>query len=98
MNSNFMHCLRVAALSVAATSALAQEAESPVAVNTEGLPDHVRARIEEKAQHGITELRRYLDSTKHIHGLRTEFVVKSGESQALAKAREEDLRVAQKVE
>jgi len=76
MKSNFMNCLRIAALSVAATSAVAQEAETPVAVNIEGMPDHLRARIEEKAQQGVTELRRYLDSTKHIHGLRVELVVK----------------------
>jgi hypothetical protein len=94
MKTSLMSCLRIAALSMAATSALAQE-EAPVAVNTGGLPDHLRARIEEKAQHGVSELRRYLDSTKHIHGLRVDVVVKSGDSRALAKAAEEDVKVAQ---
>ena len=98
MKSNFKNRLRVAALSVVATSAIAQEAEPPVAVRTEGVPDHLRARVEEKAQHGVTELRRYLDSTKHIHGLRVEFVVKAGEFQTLANAREENLRLAQRSE
>ena len=79
MKSRFMNRLRIAAISVAATSAVAQDAEPPVAVTTEGMPDHLRARVEEKAQNGITELRRYLDSTKHIHGLRVELVVKADE-------------------
>jgi len=98
MKSNFTNCLRIAALSLAATSAVAQEAEFPVAVNTEGLPDHVRARIEDKAQNGITELRRYLDSTKHIRVLRVELVVKQGDTQALATASEDNLNIAQQAE
>ena len=95
MKSKFMNRLRVAALSVAATSAVAQEAEPPVAVKTEGLPVYLRVRIEEKAQHGVTELRRYLDSTKHIHGLRVEFIVKPGEYKTLAEAREENRKLAE---
>ena len=93
MKPRFSNRLRVAAFSVLATSAVAQDVEPPVAVRTEGLPDHLRARIEEKAQHGITELSRYIDSTRHIHGLRVEFVVKAGEFQPVANAREE-LRLA----
>jgi len=84
MKTRFMNRLRVAALSVLATSAVAQDAEPPVAVATDGLADHVRARVEEKAQQGITELRRYLDRTRHIHGLRVELVVKPDQSEAAA--------------
>ena len=77
MKSRFMNRLHVAAISVAVTSSVAQASEPPVAVNTAGMPDYLRARIEEKARQGVTELRRYLDSTKHIHGLRVELVAKS---------------------
>jgi hypothetical protein len=77
MKSRFMNRLHVAAISVAVTSSMAQASEPAVAVNTAGMPDYLRARVEAKAQQGVTELRRYLDSTKHIHGLRVEFVVKS---------------------
>jgi len=76
MKARFMNRLHVVAISVAATSSMVQGAEPAVAVNTAGMPDYLRARVEAKAQQGVTELRRYLDSTKHIHGLRVELVVK----------------------
>jgi hypothetical protein len=66
--------LAVATL-VVAPSAFAQEAEKPVAVNTVGLPDHLKARIEEKAQEGPTALIRYINNTRHIHNLRVEMIV-----------------------
>jgi hypothetical protein len=89
--------LAVAAFSVA-TSAFAQEAEKPVNVNTQGLPDHLKARIEQKAQEGQTSLIRYLNSTRHIHNLRVEFIVKPDDPAAMAKAKGEPRKVADRSE
>jgi hypothetical protein len=76
MKTNFTKSVLAAALFATALSAAAQEAEPPVAVITDGLPDHVRVRVEEKAQQGHTALRRYIYSTRHIHNLRIEMIVK----------------------
>ena len=65
-----------AASRVVATSAVAQEAEKPVRVKTDGMPEYLKVRIEAAAQQGPTALRRYLDSTRHIHNIRMESIVK----------------------
>jgi hypothetical protein len=87
-----------AAAFVVSTSAFAQEAEKPVTVKTDGLPDHVRARIEEKAQKGLTELTRYVNSTRHIHNLRVEFIVKPEDASTTAKVSAEPSKVAERAE
>lgn len=77
-----------AALFVVAGSALAEEARRPVAVNTDGLPDHLRIRIEEKAKQGPDALRRYLESVRHIYDVRMDLIVRNDEPAAVAKAGE----------
>jgi len=52
-----------------AGAALAQETEPPVAVNTDGMPLHVAARVKQKAAQGITALRRYVWITRAINEL-----------------------------
>lgn len=56
-----------------ALGAVAQE--PPVAVNVDGLPSHVRARILEKAKLGRTALIQYLNRTYTVHQLRPQFVI-----------------------
>jgi len=55
--------LLVLALAGAAPS-LAQPAEPPVRIRTEGLPAHVAQRLHEKARLGMTELVRYIHRTR----------------------------------
>ena len=64
-----------AAVLLVSGSALAQVSEPPVRVNTAGMPDYLRARIEAKAREGKTTLIRYLHRTRMIHGLRLEDVL-----------------------
>jgi len=73
------HHLVAASLFAIAGVAVAQQPEAPVAVNVEGLPQDIRARIEEKAKEGPTALIRYLQRTRHIHHLRPEDVIKAPE-------------------
>ena len=75
MNTNLIRTMVAATLSAVATSVAAQEAEEPVAVNTDGMPDHLKVRVEEAAKQGPTALRRYLDSTRHIHNIRMMAIV-----------------------
>jgi hypothetical protein len=99
MKTNFTKSVLVAVLFATALSAAAQEAEPPITVITEGLPDHVRARVEEKAQQGHTALRRYLQSTRHIHNLRMEVIVKPDDGAAtVAKVSKEPAKVADREE
>ena len=96
MNANLIRIL-VAASFFAAASAAAQQPEMPVAVKTEGLPEHLRARIEAKAQEGPTSLIRYINSTRHLHNLRVEEIVLSeAEAAALAKKPSESTKMAEK--
>jgi len=69
----------VAAL-LAAAGAAAQGAEPPVAVKTDGLPSHVRERIEAKAKQGLTPLIQYLNASRPVHQLRAEDIVKRADS------------------
>ena len=68
-----MNRVIAAVISFAAMSAVAQE--PPVAVNVDGLPSHVRARILEKAKQGRTALIQYLNRTQTVHQLRPQFVI-----------------------
>jgi len=96
MNTNLIRTF-VASLLVVSASAVAQQAEPPVAVKTDGLPDHVRARIEAKAQEGPTALIRYINSTRHLHNLRVEEIVLSeAEAATLAKKPSEPTKMAEK--
>ena len=76
MNTNLIRTTVAATLLAVATSIAAQEAERPVAVNTDGMPDHLKVRVEEAAKQGTTALRRYLDSTRHIYNIRMIAIVK----------------------
>jgi hypothetical protein len=80
--------LILATAAFAAFSAAAEHAEKPVAVNTQGMPDHLKARIEKEAQQGPTALRRYLDSTRHIHNIRMESIVVPDERTPMVKEKE----------
>jgi hypothetical protein len=95
--TNTNKLMLVVATALLASSALAQEAEAPVAVRTDGLPDHLKVRIEEKAAQGQTALIRYVNSTRHIHNLRVEMVVKPGDATNVAK-KEEPRKVAERTE
>jgi hypothetical protein len=47
----------------------AQVIEPPVAVKTDGLPSHVRKRLEEKAKKGRTAVIQYINRTRNTHNL-----------------------------
>jgi hypothetical protein len=94
MNTNLTRTILAAALFAIAPIASAQDAERPVAVKTDGLPDHLRARIEEKAQQGPTALIRYVNSTRHIHNLRVEMIVKPDDGAPIAKITKESPKMA----
>ena len=85
MNTNLTRIILAATLFAVAASVAAQEVEKPVAVILVGVPDHLRAHIEEKAKAGPTALRRYLDRTRHVHGLRFEVTVKPEDQSTMAK-------------
>ena len=61
--------------------------EAPIAVYTEGLPEPLRLRLEEKAREGPTALIRYLQRTRHIYNLRFEEIVSTRGSPALREQR-----------
>jgi hypothetical protein len=94
MKTNAARFVLAIATFVVAASATAQEAERPVNVTTDGLPDHLRARIEEKAKQGPTALIRYVNGTRHIHNLRVEFIVKPDDPSAMAKVAREPRKLA----
>ena len=85
MNTTLTRTTIAAALFAVAASVAAQEVDRPVAVILVGVPDHLRAHIEEKARAGPTALRRYLDRTRHIHGLRFEVTVKPEDQSTMNK-------------
>ena len=93
----------LASLALAVTSAVplagtvcAQEAERPVAVKTEGMPAHVRSRVEDRAQQGQTAVIQYLNRTRSVHQLRPEDVIKQREEPVQAKKVDDAKRVAVK--
>ena len=47
----------------------AQVIEPPVVVKTDGLPSHVRKRLEEKARKGRTAVIQYINRTRNTHNL-----------------------------
>ena len=55
---------------------LGSEPEEVVIVNVQGLPPQVARQVQEYALKGPIELRRYLDRTNMIYGLRMEHVVR----------------------
>ena len=69
--------LAIATLAFAGAT-LAQEAEPPVAVKTDGLPIHVAAKVQQKAQEGVTALRRYITNTRMVNELYIYSLVKKG--------------------
>lgn len=74
MKTRLPHFLAALALAAAGP---AFAAEPPVAVDVEGLPAHVKARIQEKAAQGQTALIQYLHRTQTVHQLRPQFVVRA---------------------
>jgi hypothetical protein len=74
----------------------AQEGERPVAVKTDGMPAHVRSRVEERAQQGQTSVIRYLNRTRSVHQLRPEDVIKQKEITVEAKKGSIPKKVAEK--
>lgn len=46
-----------------------QPIEPPVAVHTDGLPSHIRKRLEEKARHGRTAVLQYINRTRNTYNL-----------------------------
>ena len=74
--------------------AAAAEVEPPVPVNLEGVPAHLRPRIEAKASEGITALRQYLERTQNMHGIRLEHVVRTDVPPSVAKAAPEEGKLA----
>ena len=69
----------VAAL-FAAAGVAAQDAQPPVAVKLDGLPTHVRERIKAKANEGLIPLIQYLNTSRPVHQLRAEDIVKRADS------------------
>ena len=67
----------LATLALAANIACAQEADEPLTVRTDGLPQGVGARLIEKGQQGITALSQYLNRTRAVHNLTVADVVKT---------------------
>lgn len=59
-----------------AGSALAQENEPPLAVNTDGMAPHVAAKVKQKAAEGATALRRYIWITRSQHQLDMRSIVR----------------------
>ena len=59
--------------------------EAPVAVKTDGLPEHVAQKVREKAAEGATELRRYVWITRGMHGLDMRSLVVAESQQAIAR-------------
>jgi hypothetical protein len=98
MKTNLTKHLLAAATLVFATSALAQDAEKPVNVITDGLSPQLKARIQEKAQQGPTALIRYVNGTRHIHNLRVEMIVKPDDAATVAKVTKEPSKVAERSE
>ena len=88
-----MQLLVLASLGLAQI-AVAREVEPPVPVNLDNVPSHLRARIADKAREGLPALRRYLQVTQGIHGVRIENVVRWEEYEAMAKAAREETKVA----
>ena len=94
MKTSLTKHLFAAATLALATSAFAQDAGKPVSVITDGLPDHLKARIQEKAQQGATALIRYVNGTRHIHNLRVEMIVKPDDPSTVAKVSKEPTKLA----
>jgi hypothetical protein len=70
-----------AGLLLAAAGVAAEDAAEPaVAVKVDGLSTHVRSRIEAKAKQGLTALIQYLNTSRPVHQLRAEDIVKRADS------------------
>ena len=51
-------------------------AESAIAVNTDGMPAFLAAKVEAKAQQGANELRRFVWRTRMVYGLDLKSIVR----------------------
>lgn len=86
MDSFFFRSAFFVFFTLLAGACMAADPEPPVAVNVQGLPQHVADPIREHAAKGLTELRRYLERTRMIHLLRIEYIVRTNEETAIAKS------------
>jgi hypothetical protein len=98
MNSRLTQHLIAASLLALAGSVGAQEAEKPVAVNVEGMPAHLSARLQEKAKQGPTAVIQYINRTRHIHNLRADAVIKPEEASNVARAGKDETLVAERTD
>ena len=69
---------------VNASVALAQQAENPASMRTEGLPSWVAEKLIEKGQQGITAVTQYLQRTRMIHQLTVADVVNKNDPKQMA--------------
>ena len=94
MKTQLAKSLVAAAALVVAGSALAQAAQ-PVRIKTEGLPNHVRERLEAKAQEGPEALIQYVNRTRMLgYQVRVEEIVLKPEEAAAVAAKKVDGKVA----
>jgi hypothetical protein len=83
MNTNVTRIILTAASIIVAGSVAAQQPEAPVRITTEGLPTHMRDRLEQKAQEGPTALIRYVNRTRMMgYQIRVEDIVVTPEDLA----------------
>ena len=80
--------IRIVAAAAVMAAGSAVAGEQPVRVSTDGLPTHMKQRVEAAARQGPTALRQYLQRTRMIgYNLRLEEVVADSElSGVLAKS------------
>jgi hypothetical protein len=83
MNNATPYAIALSCLAFAG-AVCAQQAEAPVAVNTDGMPHSLRARLEAKAQEGPTAVIRFINRTRNIHQLRAQDVIRPDRPEASA--------------
>jgi hypothetical protein len=95
MNTKLIKRLIAAAALAVAGSVGAQEAEKPVPIRTDGLPSHVRARLEAKAQEGSAALIQYVNRTRMMgHQVRVEDIVEPSKGTFAAQKERKEPKVA----
>lgn len=95
MKTNATKLILAAAALVVAGSALAQEAERPVQIRTDGLPSHLAERLQAKAQEGPTALIQYVNRTRMMgHQVRVEEIVLKADEAATLAAKKADGKMA----
>ena len=75
MNTKTLVVITVGIFMVALPAAAEGTGEAPVAVKTDNLPTHVRARLEAAAQQGSQAVIRFVNRTRMLYMLRAEDVI-----------------------